>query len=129
VNILDENIPDSQRQLLRSWRIQISQIGHEVDLQGMKDEEIIPLLHQIRGVTFLTRDIGFYHRRLCHADYCLVCLAVSQYEVASFVRRFLRHSAFNTKSKRMGKVIKVTHTGLRTWQLHADKEMDTPWVP
>lgn len=47
MHLLDENIPESQRQLLRSWRIQSQQIGHEIGRQGMKDEEIIPLLHPI----------------------------------------------------------------------------------
>lgn len=36
MNVLDENIPDNQRQLLRSWRIHVRQIGHEVGRQGMK---------------------------------------------------------------------------------------------
>ena len=125
--ILDENIPDSQRLLLRDWRIQISQIGHEVSRQGIKDEEIIPLLHRLKSVTFFTRDIGFYNRYLCHADYCLVCLAVNQYEVASFIRRFLKHPDFNTKIKRMGKVVRLTHIGLQVWQRHAEKEENFKW--
>jgi len=45
VNVLDENIPDSQRQLLRSWGIRVHQIGNEVSYQGIKDEDIIPFLH------------------------------------------------------------------------------------
>lgn len=129
MNVLDENIPDGQRQLLRSWRIPVRQIGHEVGRQGMKDEEIVPFLHELRSVTFFTRDLGFYRRRLCHADYCLVCLAVSHYEAASFIRRFLRHSAFKTQARRMGKVIRVTHTGIRVWQLHAEKEEELMWSP
>ena len=44
MNILDENVPESQRQLLRSWRIRVSQIGDDVGRKGMKDEAIIPLL-------------------------------------------------------------------------------------
>jgi hypothetical protein len=127
MNALDENIPDSQRQLLRSWRIRVRQIGHEIGRQGMDDDEIIPLLHQIGSVTFFTRDLGFYHRDLCYTNYCLVCLAVGQYEVASFIRRFLRHPALNTQAKRMGKVIRVTHTGMRMWQLHAEKEEEMAW--
>lgn len=39
MNILDENIPEGQRQLLRSWRIQTKQIVHDIGRQGMKDEE------------------------------------------------------------------------------------------
>jgi hypothetical protein len=127
MNVLDENIPDSQRQLLRSWRIRVHQIGHEIGRLGMKDDEIIPLLHELPPVTFFTRDLGFYHRRLCHDGYCLVCLATGQYEVASFVRRFLRHSLFNTRAKRMGKVIWVSHAGVRVWQLHAENEKAVDW--
>jgi hypothetical protein len=127
MNILDENIPDSQRQLLRSWRIRVRQIGHEVGRQGMKDEEIIPVLHRLGPVTFFTRDLGFYYRHLCHTKYCLVCLAVNQYEVASFIRRFLRHPAFNTQVRRMGNVIRVSHTGIRIWRLHAEKEEELAW--
>ena len=48
MNILDENIPESQRQLLRSWRIRVQQIGHELGRPGMKDEENIPLLNHVR---------------------------------------------------------------------------------
>ncbi|MCL5977142.1 MAG: hypothetical protein M1147_03300 [Nitrospirae bacterium] len=129
MNVLDENIPDSQRQLLKSWRIQVSQIGHEVGRQGLKDEAIIPLLHKLHSVNFFTRDIGFYRRQLCHPDYCLVCLVVGQYEVASFIRRFLKHPSFNTRAKRMGKVIRLTHMELQVWELHAEKERHIPWLP
>lgn len=127
MNILDENIPESQRQLLRSWRIQIRQIGHEVGRQGMKDEKIIPFLHKFRRPTFFTRDLGFYDRRLCHAKYCLVCLAVNQYEAASFIRRFLRHPGFNTQAKRMGNVMRVSHRGIRMWRLHGEEEEELRW--
>lgn len=127
MNVLDENIPNSQRQLLRSWRIRMYQIGHEVGRQGMKDEEIIPLLHRLRSVTFFTRDLGFYRRQLCHDRYCLVCLAVGQYEAASFIRRLLRHPTCNTQAKRMGKVIKLDHMRIRIWQLHVDKEEKLVW--
>ena len=109
MNILDENIPESQRQLLRSWGIRVRQIGQDVGRPGMKDEEIIPLLHQLQRPTFFTRDFDFYDRSACHAAYCLACLNVEQYEAASFIRHFLRHPALNTRTKRMGKVVRVSH--------------------
>lgn len=43
MNILDENVLKSQRQILQSWRISIRQIGYDVGRRGMKDDEIIPL--------------------------------------------------------------------------------------
>lgn len=40
--ILDENFPESQRQLLRGWRVPLRQIGYEVGRKGMQDEKILP---------------------------------------------------------------------------------------
>ncbi len=127
MNILDENIIESQRQLLLSWRIHVRQIGHEICDQGIKDENIITYLHQAKQATLFSRDLGFYNRKFCHLNYCLVCLDVGKNETASFVRRFLQHSDFNTKAKRMGKVLRVSHIGMRVWQLNANKEECLLW--
>ena len=78
--ILDENFPESQRQLLRGWRVPIRQIGYEVGRSGMQDEESIPFLLQRRRVTFFTLDQGFYKQHLCHARYCLVYLEALLHE-------------------------------------------------
>jgi hypothetical protein len=45
MNILDENIPKNQRQLLESWRISIRQIGVNAGNAGMKDKEIIAFMN------------------------------------------------------------------------------------
>ena len=127
MNIIDENIIESQRQLLLSWGIHIRQIGHEIFKKGIKDDNIIVSLHQLKQVTFFSRDLGFYERKLCHANYCLVCLDAGKYETASFVQRLLRHSDFNTKTKRMGKVIRVGHMGIRVWQLNTENEEHISW--
>ena len=127
MNILDENVLKDQRQLLLDWRVRIHQIGYDVGRQGMKDEEIIPLLHRLRRPTFFTLDFDFYQRNLCHTRYCLVCLDVRQDETATFVRRLLRHKEFNTQAKRLGKVIRISSVGLSVWQLHAEKETRFDW--
>ena len=126
--LLDENFPESQRQLLRSWRIRPQQIGYEIGRKGMKDEVIIPFLHQLRRPTFFTLDDDFYKRDLCHAGYCLVYIGVGQYESASFVRRLLRYRQFNTQAKRMGTVVRVSHIGISVWYLHAEEEKFFEWV-
>jgi hypothetical protein len=113
--------------MLRSWRIAVRQIGHEIARKGLPDEEIIPLLLTLRRPTLFTRDLGFYNRELCHARYCLVILAVGQYEAAHFVRRVLRTPRFDAQAKRMGKVIRVTHSGLAVWRVHAEQEMRHEW--
>jgi hypothetical protein len=91
LNVLDENILASQRQLLRSWRIPIRQIGVELGRKGMSDEYLIPLLLKLPNPTFFTRDSDFTDQDLCHKKLCLAVLEVQQYDVAHFIRRFLRH--------------------------------------
>ena len=123
MNILDENINESQRQLLRSWHIRIRQISVDVSRKGIQDDEIIPFLLTRRRPTFFTRDTGFYHRQLCHARYCIVCLVVGRYETGAFIRRVLRHPDFDTQAKRMGTVIRISAARLQVWRLHAEQEV------
>jgi len=127
VNILDENIPKNQRQLLERWRIHVRQIGVNVGRPGMQDDEIIPLLQRLSRPTFFTRDGDFYERRLCHARYSLVYMAVEKYEVAIFVRRLLHHPEFDTQAKRMGAVIRVSAAGLSLWRSHVENEVHFDW--
>jgi hypothetical protein len=115
---LDENIIAPERERLRAWRIHFRRIGVEVGRFGIDDrEEIIPRLHSLRHPTFFTGDHGFYHPKLRHPGYCLVYLDVDFDEMAEFVRRFLRHRAFRTQAQRMGKVVRVRHSGLTYWQV------------
>ena len=97
MNILDENVLKNQCQILQSGRISIRQIGYDMGRKGMKDDDIIPFLHSLSRPTFFTRDLSFYDRNLCHAGYCLVCMAVGKYEAATFVRHLLRYPEFNTQ--------------------------------
>jgi len=127
VNILDENILQDQRERLRGWHISIHQIGHDVGRKGMKDSEIIPFLFQRRQPTFFTRDLDFCDHTLCHPRYCLVFLAVEKNEVAVFVRRLLRHPEFDTKAKRMGTIVRLSHAGLSLWRVNAEREVHFDW--
>lgn len=127
MNILDENIPEHQRQKLKSWHIRVYQIGDDVGRKGIKDDEIITLLLKKRRPTCFSRDDDFYKPQLCHARYCLVHLSVSRYDAAIFIRRFLHHSEFNTQTKRMGTVIRVSPRGIYLWQRHVEEEIFVSW--
>ena len=127
MNLLDENVPESQRVLLRSRRLALQQIGRDVGRSGMKDDEIIPLLHQLDKPTFFTLDSDFYDRQLCHNRYCLVHLDVEEDLVAEYIRRLLRHREFNTKAKRMGRIIRASVSGLAVWRAHPEKESCLSW--
>jgi len=126
--VIDENFPDSQRQLLRSWRVSFRQVSVEIGREGMKDDEIIAMLHQLRQATLFTLDEDFFDPKLRHMGYCLVYLDVNQYEAAAFVRRMLRHPQLDTKKKRMGSVIRVSHSGPFIWRMHDDDKVLHGWA-
>ncbi len=128
MNILDENILEPQRLLLLKWGVPFRQIGFEIGRKGMKDAEIIPFLLSLNHPTFLTRDLDFCRRDLCHARYGLVILAVIEDDTALFIRRLLRWYEFDTQAKRMGTVIRVKHEGLSVWRLHAVQETHCNWT-
>lgn len=127
MNLLDENVPRDQRELLERWNIKIQQIGIHVGRLGMLDEAIIPLLLKLRRATFFTRDAGFYDASLRHAKYGLVFLDVDKYESASFIRRFLRHAEFNTQVKRMGMISRLSSTGIWLLKTPGRRETHVNW--
>jgi hypothetical protein len=99
--VVDEHFPESQCRLLRGWHIRFRQIGYEIGRRGLKDPEIIPLLLQQRRLTFFTLDSDFNRLEYCHSHYSIVFLDVDEYEVASFIRRFLKQKEFDTEAKRL----------------------------
>jgi hypothetical protein len=118
VILLDHNIPMDQAEQLRRWRVHFRQVGFSVGRPEWDDQqEILRYLHQAKGITFFTRDLGFFRRRLCHKSYCLVVLAGRVLETAVYVRRLLRHPAFRTRASREGKVIKLSPDKIGYWQI------------
>jgi hypothetical protein len=128
VNVLDENILESQRQLLRSWQMPVRQIGVEVGEKGMSDEQILPFLLKLADATLFTRDLGFANQEFCHRKRCIVVLAVGQYEVAHFVRKVVRPPAFNTLEKRMGTVVRVNSIGLTVFRRNSVEPTFVAWL-
>jgi hypothetical protein len=114
--VLDENLPASQRQLLRKWRIHVRAIGVDIAAPGSQDENLIPVLQKLAQPMFFTLDQHFFRADWAHASYGLAWLDVPDSEAAEFIRRFLRHPSFDTQSKRMGVVARVTSTGVRFWR-------------
>ncbi len=125
--VLDENFPESQRQLLKSWRIRVRQIGYEIGRKGLKDDEIIPELLKLPRLTFFSLDSDFDRLKYCHARYCLAFLDVGQYEAATFIRRFLKHPTFNTQAKRLDKIIRVSHLFIAARGRHSKKSEHFSW--
>lgn len=128
MNILDEDINNSERLLLEQWRIRVRQIGYEVGRRRMTDQEIISFLQQGQRITFFSNDRDYFLKHLCHANYCLVYLDVEKNQTAFFIRRLLRHPEFNTQAKRMGKVGRVTTEHIYVLQLHAKEQRKLTWI-
>ncbi|HMC88886.1 MAG TPA: hypothetical protein VKI17_05030 [Gemmataceae bacterium] len=127
MTILDEDIPEDQYQLLRDWRLPVRRIGVDVGRLGMKDRDILSLLHSLDRPTFFTLDHGFCKRGLCHAGYCLVHLDVEEERAAEFIRRTLRHRELNARAKRMVAVLRVRSGGIALWRLHARRIVRWSW--
>lgn len=127
MNLLDENFPEDQLPLLKHWHIPFRQIG-EVARWGIKDPDIIPVLHQIGRATFFTQDKDFFHAELCHDGYCLVWLDVRADDAALYVRRFLSHPQFRAEKKRIGKVARVHHDHIHFWQRNRSALQELEWL-
>jgi hypothetical protein len=127
MNVLDENFPDDQRRLLLGKRVHVQMVGRGLGRRGLKDDGIIPLLHQMVRPTFFTLDEDFHDRRLFHRGYYVVHLDVDDYSAADYVRRVLRHRDLNSKTKRMGLVIQVQPTGLTFWRINQKKVEHLEW--
>lgn len=128
LNLLDENFPADQVPLLNEWRIPFRQMGRDVACLGIGDDDILPLLHRFRRVTFFTLDKDFFQSRLCHRAYCLVWLEVRADDAADYIRRFLRHPRFHTQVQRMGVVARAHHDGVHFWRRGSDALQRSAWV-
>ncbi len=125
--VLDENLPASQQQLLRKWRIRFRVVGIEVAIAGTKDENLVPVLHRLPAPTFFSLDQDFFRPRLAHRNYAVVWLDVADDHAAEFIRRFLRHPAFDTQAKRTGVVARVHAECINFWRLSGRKAEFLPW--
>ena len=127
MNLLDENIPLDQRDILRAWRIRCRVVGQDIARLSIADDNILLLLHRLKQPTVFTRDQDFFQRELCHPGYGLVWLDAAPEEAALFIRRVLRHPRFRTKASRMGVVARAHHDGLQFWQPHSAALQRTAW--
>jgi hypothetical protein len=113
--LLDENSLRSQREFLEARRLPVRKVGLDWGRPGMTDGEILTELRGARQVTFFTRDADFYRRSLCHPAYCLVVIAASAEQLASYATRLLRHRSFRTHALRMAKVLRLQPSRILCW--------------
>jgi hypothetical protein len=128
VNIVDENIPMEERALLKKWRIRFRFIGQEIAHFGVKDPDILRVLHHLKQPTLFTRDDDFFARDLCHDSYCLLWLNVEREESAHYIRAFLRHPRFQTKGARMGIVARAHPDAIHFWKSKSGEMQQVQWL-
>lgn len=127
MNVLDESIVAQQSDQLRQWGIPFRQVGVDLASFGTSDENLIPLLHRLPQPTFFSHDGDFFKASLCHPRYALVFLDVPDNEEAQNVRRFLKHPAFNTQTKRSGLVARVRVRGVHFWRKDQPRMQHIGW--
>ena len=78
----------------------------------IKDEAIPGLLRRQNQPTFVTiNERDFWRKIQADNRYCVVCFTLPDSranEIAGKLRRLLQHPLFDTKAKRMGKVVRLT---------------------
>ena len=84
-------------------------------------------LRAVKNATLFTRDAGFYRWELRHRAYCIAVMTIGQHEVAKFVRRFLRHPDFNSRGKRMGKIVRISATKITSRKIRDVTERHAEW--
>ncbi len=76
--------------------------------------QFLESLRQQSQPTFVTiNERDFWRKVAIDEHFCIVCFALPDprgREIASSFRTLLQHPEFNTKAKRMGKVLRVTDT-------------------
>jgi hypothetical protein len=122
VILLDENV--HQQSLVASivawYRGQVRSLTTLRPNTLIKDEAIPMVLRRVRQPTFVTTNVAdFWCRVPAHSRYSIVCIALPNerlHELPSLLRQLLRLPEFNTKAKRMGKVIRVSPSQLQYYE-------------
>ena len=124
--LLDENV--HQQSIMASiaawYRGQVRSLTTLRPNTLIKDEAIPTVLRSVRQPTFVTTNVTDFWRRVPpHPRYSIVCVAIPNerlHELSPLLRRLLRLSEFNTKAKRMGKVIRVSPNQLHYYECQGD---------
>jgi hypothetical protein len=120
--LLDENV--HQQSIVASiaawYRGQVRSLTTLRPNTVIKDEEIPTVLRRVRQPTFVTTNVADFWRRVpAHSQYIIVCVALPSerlHELPPLLRQLLQLPEFNTKAKRMGKVIRVSPSQLQYYE-------------
>ena len=88
--------------------------------ERITDDRIPALLRELRKPTFISIDeAAFWKRQLCDRRYGIAFFALrcdQQREIPSLLRSLTQLSEFDSRAKRMGKVIRISRARIRYCQ-------------
>jgi hypothetical protein len=94
----------------------------------IKDDAVPVLLRQLAQPTFITINTEDFWRRIpTDNHYCVVCFVLPDshaVRIPGSLRELFHTGEFRTKSKRMGKVIRVTEATIQYYSVN-DRQMRT----
>jgi hypothetical protein len=93
------------------------------------DDRVPEILQSLNKATFLTIDHGFWDRRLCHPDYCILYFALrkdEQHQLPRQLRRLFRLPQFRTRSAQMGVVARIQRETVVYWKEDKKLVLDLP---
>ena len=111
--VLDEQLlgRDIEKQIARWYQGAVCFIMDLRPNTVIKDEAIPKLLQQENQPTFVTiNESDFWRKTAISNQFCVVCFALPDSrarEIPARLRTLLDHPLFDTKKKRMGKMIRV----------------------
>ena len=88
------------------------------------DDRIPEILLTLRQPTFVTIDHGFWNKRLCNPNYCVLYFSLrddQQELLPDLLRALFRRPEFRTRVSRMGKVACVGLTSVDFWEFKKSK--------
>jgi len=98
----------------------------------IKDEAIPMLLRQEIQPTFVTiNERDFWRKVELTEDFCVVCFNLTDSrasEIGLLLKRLLHHSEFNSKTKRMGKAIRVSDTSVNYYSVRNREIWETKLI-
>jgi hypothetical protein len=113
--ILDEQISLPEvLPLIQKW-ITVQYLPALRPRQQVLDQRVPAILLTLKQPTLVTIDRDFWRRHLCHPNYCILYFALRNEEqrlIPDLLRALLRRPEFNTRAKRMGKVVRISTTTL-----------------
>ena len=122
--VLDENI-HQQRILadIAAWyRGQVRSITTLRAHTLIKDDVIPTLLQSAQQPTFVTTNVtDFWPYVSAHSRYCIICVPIPNerlHALSLLLRQLMRLPEFDTKAKRMGKVIRMSPNQLQYYEKH-----------